>query len=160
MELLKSQAKTNVKRNRSHRRRTTDRISRVGSVLSDYTKPVIIKRNKDGISSSDDSGHDIIDGKPAIVRVSGDGGSNEDGKLVEQLSKFSLYAFQLSRLHIQVISHSSDCLSESLAKTILSLHCLTTTLLFLFTEQNTAAINSEQKSKYCIILYYKNYNVY
>ena len=86
VELLKSQAKTNVKRNRSHRRRTTDRISRVGSVLSDYTKPVIIKRSKDDISSSDDSGgHDIIDGKPAIARVSGDGGSNEDGKLVEDV---------------------------------------------------------------------------
>jgi hypothetical protein len=68
-----------VKRNRSHRRRTTDRITRVGSVLSDYTKPVIIKRNKDGMTSSDESEHDVIDGKPAIVRVSGDGGSNEDG---------------------------------------------------------------------------------
>lgn len=80
MEVLKSQAKTNVKRNRSHRRRTTDRVTRVGSVLSDYTKPVIIKRNKDGVTSSDDSENDIIDGKPSIVRVSGDGGSNEDGK--------------------------------------------------------------------------------
>ncbi|XP_028410974.1 ninein-like protein isoform X2 [Dendronephthya gigantea] len=78
VEMLKSQAKTNVKRNRSHRRRTTDRITRVGSVLSDYTKPVIIKRNKDGATSSDDSERDDIDGKPSIVRVSGDGGSNED----------------------------------------------------------------------------------
>ncbi|XP_046844954.1 ninein-like protein isoform X2 [Xenia sp. Carnegie-2017] len=74
VEILKSQAKSNVKRNRSHRRRTTDRITRVGSVLSDYTKPLIIKRNKDGLTSSDES--DVIDGKSSVVRVSGDGGSN------------------------------------------------------------------------------------
>ena len=90
--MLKSQAKTNVKRNRSHRRRTTDRITRVGSVLSDYTKPVIIKRNKDGVTSSEDSEHDVIDGSPSIVRVSGDGGSNEDGEL-----KSCLYLFVLSK---------------------------------------------------------------
>ena len=82
--MLKSQAKTSLKRNRSHRRRTTDRITRVGSVLSDYTKPVIIKRNKDGTTSSDDSEHEI-DEKLSIVRVSGDGGSNEDGILNVQL---------------------------------------------------------------------------
>jgi hypothetical protein len=76
---VKTQAKTNVKRNQSHRRRTTDRIIRVGSVLSDYTKPDIIKRNKNGMTSSDESEHDVIDGEPTIVRVSGDGGSNEDG---------------------------------------------------------------------------------
>lgn len=75
---MKSQAKSNVKRNRSHRRRTTDRITRVGSVLSDYTKPLIIKRNKDGLTSSDES--DVIDGKSSVVRVSGDGGSNGEGK--------------------------------------------------------------------------------
>jgi hypothetical protein len=47
---------------------------------------VIIKRNKDGMTSSDDSEHDVIDGNPSIVRVSGDGGSNEDGELVKHFS--------------------------------------------------------------------------
>lgn len=46
-------------------------------MLSDYTKPVVIKRNKEGVTSSDESDTaDQPDG--TSVRVSGDGGSNED----------------------------------------------------------------------------------
>ena len=48
--------------------------------MSDYTKPVIIKRNKDGATSSEESEDDVVDGEPPVVRVSGDGGSNEEGR--------------------------------------------------------------------------------
>ena len=48
----------------------------MGSVLSDYTKPNIIRRNKDGVSSGEESDEDQVDGG---TRMSGDGGSNEDG---------------------------------------------------------------------------------
>lgn len=55
-------------------------MHRHGSVLSDYTKPVVIKRNKEGVTSSDESDTaDQPDGtRVPSVRVSGDGGSNED----------------------------------------------------------------------------------
>ena len=55
-------------------------MHRHGSVLSDYTKPVVIKRNKEGATSSDESDTaDQPDGtRVPSVRVSGDGGSNED----------------------------------------------------------------------------------
>lgn len=49
----------------------------MGSVLSDYTKPTIIRRNKDGGTSEEESEEeDQVDGGR---RMSGDGGSNEDG---------------------------------------------------------------------------------
>lgn len=55
-------------------------MHRHGSIMSDYTKPVVIKRNKDGATSSDESDTaDQPDGtRVPSVRVSGDGGSNED----------------------------------------------------------------------------------
>lgn len=47
----------------------------MGSVLSDYTKPTIIRRKKDGVSSEEESeDEDQVDGGR---RRSGDGGSNE-----------------------------------------------------------------------------------
>lgn len=55
-------------------------MHRHGSVLSDYTKPTVIKRNKEGVTSSDESDTaDQPDGtRVPSVRVGGDGGSNED----------------------------------------------------------------------------------
>ena len=54
----------------------------MGSVLSDYTKPMVIRRNKDGMSSSESEDHE--DGRVVpVIRVSGDGGSNEDGEIVK-----------------------------------------------------------------------------
>ena len=84
-EALTQQVNSSVKRRPSHRKRQdSQKVHRHGSVLSDYTKPVVIKRNKEGVTSSDESDTaDQPDGtRVPSVRVSGDGGSNEDaGKL-------------------------------------------------------------------------------
>ena len=78
-EALTQQVNSSVKRRPSHRKRQdSQKVHRHGSVLSDYTKPVVIKRNKEGATSTDESDTaDQPDGTPS-VRVSGDGGSNED----------------------------------------------------------------------------------
>lgn len=84
-EALTQQVNSSVKKRPSHRKRQeSQKVNRHGSVLSDYTKPVVIKRNKEGVTSTDDSDTaDHPDGTQVPpVRVSGDGGSNEDaGKL-------------------------------------------------------------------------------
>ena len=80
-EALTQQVNSSVKRRPSHRKRQdSQKVHRHGSVLSDYTKPVVIKRNKEGVTSSDESDTaDQPDGtRVPSVRVSGDGGSNED----------------------------------------------------------------------------------
>ena len=86
-EALTAQVNSSVKRRSSHRKRQPgDKgVSRHGSVVSDYIKPTVIRRNKDGVTSSDESDHDAANANGTVptVRVSGDGGSNEDaGKRV------------------------------------------------------------------------------
>ena len=55
--------------------------------MSDYIKPTVIRRNKEGLTSSDESDHEPANGTVPSVRVSGDGGSNEDvGKQVVRAS--------------------------------------------------------------------------
>lgn len=93
-EALTQQVNSSVKRRSSHRKRQdSQKVHRHGSLLSDYTKPVVIKRNKEGVTSSDESDTaDQPDGtRVPSVRVSGDGGSNEDaGKLQNRCArKFS-----------------------------------------------------------------------
>ena len=83
IEALNQKVNNSVKRRPSHRKRRDDgksSVHRVGSVLSDYTKPTIIRRSKDDPTSSDE---DFVDGRVMpVIRVSGDGGSNEDGEPV------------------------------------------------------------------------------
>ena len=74
-----------MKRRPSHRKRQdSQKVHRHGSVLSDYTKPVVVKRKKEGAtegatSSEESDTADQPDGtRVPSVRVSGDGGSNED----------------------------------------------------------------------------------
>lgn len=47
-------------------------------MLSDYTKPTIIRRSKEGGESTEESEEEQVDGGTS-VRMRGDGGSNEDG---------------------------------------------------------------------------------
>ncbi|XP_048586861.1 ninein-like protein isoform X5 [Nematostella vectensis] len=83
VEGLTAQVNSSVKRRPSHRKRQgSEKVHRVGSVLSDYTKPKVIRRNKEGVTSSEESEEDEVDGAgtQVHVRLSGDGGSNEDGE--------------------------------------------------------------------------------
>lgn len=82
MEGLINQVNTSVRRRPSHRKRQSGEkgVHRVGSVLSDYTKPTIIRRSKEGGDSTEESEEDHVDGGTGVpVRMRGDGGSNEDG---------------------------------------------------------------------------------
>ena len=96
-EALTQQVNNSVKRRPSHRKRQdSQKVHRHGSVLSDYTKPVVIKRNKEGVTSSDESDTaDHPDGtRVPSVRVSGDGGSNEDaGKLRNSCTRKVLISY-------------------------------------------------------------------
>ena len=98
-EALTQQVNNSVKRRPSHRKRQdSQKVHRHGSVLSDYTKPVVIKRNKEGVTSSDESDTaDHPDGtRVPSVRVSGDGGSNEDaGKLRNSCTRKVLISYVL-----------------------------------------------------------------
>ena len=95
IKTLKDQLGSKVKRRKSHRHRSGGKVDRVGSVLSDYTKPNIIRRNKDGMTSSDDE-MDDTDAHLNVpsLRVSGDGGS-EAGTFSKPRNT-SLQSFSLS----------------------------------------------------------------
>ena len=90
-EALTQQVNSSVKRRPSHRKKQdSQKVHRHGSLLSDYTNPVVIKRNKEGVTSSDESDTaDQQDGtRVPSVRISGDGGSNEDaGKLQNRCAR-------------------------------------------------------------------------
>ncbi|XP_068692432.1 ninein-like protein [Montipora foliosa] len=89
-EALTQQVNSSKKRRPSHRKRQdSQKVHRHGSVLSDYTKPQVVKRNKEGVTSTDDSdAADHPDGtRVPPVRVSGDGGSNEDADDAQELEE-------------------------------------------------------------------------
>lgn len=79
VEGLINQVNTSVKRRPSHRKRQSGEkgVHRVGSVLSDYTKPTIIRRKKEGGSSEEES-EDEMDQVDGGTRMSGDGKSIVD----------------------------------------------------------------------------------
>ncbi|KAL9987729.1 hypothetical protein ACROYT_G002082 [Oculina patagonica] len=113
-EALTQQVNSSVKRRPSHRKRhDSQKVQRHGSVLSDYTKPVVIKRNKEGVTSSDDSDTaDQPDGtRVPSVRVSGDGGSNEDAddspELEEQRKVIEKLEGELKEKEEQIKCHKA-----------------------------------------------------
>ena len=108
-EALTQQVNTSVKRRHSHRKRQdSQKVSRHGSVLSDYTKPVVIKRNKEGTASSDESDTaDQLDGRRVpSVRVSGDGGSNEDAGKLQMFAACASICEDLAFLHRGFVNYS------------------------------------------------------
>ncbi|XP_038074331.1 ninein-like isoform X2 [Patiria miniata] len=83
-ELLKHQTSERKIRRRGSKLQHSNKPSRVGSVLSDYTKPTISKRSSSGHSSSENESElEELDpqGKrrlPLTARSGGDGNSNEE----------------------------------------------------------------------------------
>ncbi|XP_077998708.1 uncharacterized protein LOC144451668 isoform X3 [Glandiceps talaboti] len=118
IQLLQQQLSERKLRRRGSRSRDLNQPNRNGSVLSDYAKPVVIRR-RDTMSSSEDQseGDDasaISSGKrkqPPLaltVRPGGDGGSAEDedhsNKQQDDLAKHAEEIAQLKRAHSEEIN--------------------------------------------------------
>ncbi|XP_022094689.1 ninein-like protein isoform X2 [Acanthaster planci] len=82
-ELLKHQTSERKIRRRGSKLQHSNKPSRVGSVLSDYTKPAVIKRSSGHSSSENESELEELDPQskrrlPLTARSGGDGNSNEE----------------------------------------------------------------------------------
>ncbi|XP_071799297.1 uncharacterized protein [Asterias amurensis] len=82
-ELLKHQSSERKIRRRGSKAYGSNKPNRVGSVLSDYTKPHVVKKSSGNSSSENESELEELDPKskrrlPLAVRSGGDGNSNEE----------------------------------------------------------------------------------